>query len=83
MYDFLDKEADKLGLDFKHYRKEIFGSIKQPWTLPGYPAEAKDKVFTLTVKMCNQVYTIPCNANENMLVALERAGIAGPIRLRD
>ena len=82
MYEFLDKETDKLGLDFKHYRKEIFGSIKQPWTLPGYPEAAKDKVFTLKVKMCNKEYEIPCNANENMLVALERAGIAGPNRCR-
>lgn len=82
MYEFLDKEAGKLGLDFKHYRKEIFGSIKEPWTLPGYPAEAKDKVFTLKVKMCNKDFEIPCNANENMLVALERAGIAGPNRCR-
>ncbi|MDO4489246.1 MAG: iron-sulfur cluster-binding domain-containing protein [Eubacteriales bacterium] len=82
MYNFLDKEAQKLGLDERHYRKELFGSIKEPWTLPGYPAEAKDKVFTLKVKMCNQEYEIPCNANENMLVALERAGIAGPNRCR-
>lgn len=82
MYNFLDKEAEKLGLDFKHYRKEIFGSVKEPWTLPGYPAEAKDKVFNLKVKMCGEEYEIPCNANENMLVALERAGIAGPNRCR-
>ena len=82
MYEFLDKEAEKLELDLKHYRKEIFGSIKEPWTLPGYPAEAKDKVFSLKVKMCNMEYDIPCNANENMLVALERAGIAGPNRCR-
>ena len=82
MYEFLDKEAEKLGLDLKHYRKEIFGSIKEPWTLPGYPIEAKDKVFTLKVRMCGDEYEIPCNANENMLVALERAGIAGPNRCR-
>jgi ferredoxin-NADP reductase len=82
MYNFLDKEAAKLNLDLKHYRKEIFGSIKEPWTLPGYPQEAKDKVFNLKVKMCNEVFDIPCNANENMLVALERAGIAGPNRCR-
>ena len=82
MYNFLDAEAEKLELDPKHYRKEIFGSIKEPWTLPGYPVEAKDKVFTLKVKMCNKEYEIPCNANENMLVALERAGIAGPNRCR-
>lgn len=82
MYEFLDAEAEKLELDLKHYRKEIFGSIKEPWTLPGYPAEAKDKVFSLKVKMCGDEYDIPCNANENMMVALERAGIAGPNRCR-
>lgn len=32
--------------------------------------------------MCDKEYDIPCNANENMLVALERAGIAGPNRCR-
>ena len=77
MYGFLDKEIESLGLDQRHYRKELFGSIKQPWTLPGYPQEAKNKVFTLKVKMCNKDYEIPCRADENMLVALERAGIAG------
>jgi len=82
MYEFLDAEAEKLELDLKHYRKEIFGSIKEPWTLPGYPAEAKGKVFSLKVKMCGDEYDIPCNANENMMVALERAGIAGPNRCR-
>ncbi len=82
MYNFLDGEAEKLGMDLKHYRKEIFGSIKEPWTLPGYPQEAKDRVFNLKVRMCGDIYEIPCNANENMLVALERAGIAGPNRCR-
>ena len=82
MYGFLDKEIESLGLDQRHYRKELFGSIKQPWTLPGYPQEAKNKVFTLKVKMCNKDYEIPCRADENMLVALERAGIAGPNRCR-
>ena len=82
MYGFLDKEIEALGLDQRHYRKELFGSIKQPWTLPGYPQEMKDKVFTLKVKMCNKDYELPCRADENMLVALERAGIAGPNRCR-
>lgn len=82
MYNFLDGEVEKLGIAQKFYRKELFGSIKEPWTLPGYPIEAKDKVFNLHVKMCDKEFDIPCNANENMLVALERAGIAGPNRCR-
>lgn len=75
-------EVEKLGIEQKFYRKELFGSAKEPWKLPGYPQEAKDKVFNLHVKMCNKEYDISCNANENMLVALERAGIAGPNRCR-
>lgn len=82
MYTFLDGEVEKLGIKQKFYRKELFGSAKEPWKVPGYPAEAKDKVFNLHVKMCDKEYNIPCNANENMLVALERAGIAGPNRCR-
>ncbi len=82
MYKFLDNEANKLGLDYKHYRKEIFGASKEPWLEEGYPKEAKDKVFNLKVKMCDKEYEIPCNANETILTALERAGIAGPNRCR-
>lgn len=82
MYNFLDGEVEKLGLKQKFYRKELFGSAKEPWTLPGYNMDAKDKVFNMHVIMCNKEYDIPCNANENMLVALERAGIAGPNRCR-
>lgn len=82
MYTFLDGEVAKLGIAQKFYRKELFGSAKEPWKLPGYPQETKDKVFNLHVKMCDKEYDIPCNANENMLVALERAGIAGPNRCR-
>lgn len=82
MYTFLDGEVAKLGVARKFYRKELFGSAKEPWKLPGYPQEAKDKVFNMHVKMCDKEFDVPCNANENMLVALERAGIAGPNRCR-
>lgn len=82
MYRFLDGEVSKLGIEQKFYRKELFGSIKEPWTLPGYPMEAKDKVFNVHVKMCSREYDIPCSANESIITAFERAGIAGPNRCR-
>ena len=47
MYQFLDGEAEKLGLIKKYYRKELYDNIGQPWNYPGYPMEAKDKVFNL------------------------------------
>ena len=82
MYRFLDGEAGKLGIAKKYYRKELYDNICRPWEYAGYPMEAKDKVFNLKIKMCDKVFEIPCNANENILVALERAGVAGPNRCR-
>lgn len=82
MYDFLNGEAAKLGLGHRHYRKELYDNICRPWEYSGYPMEAKDKVFNVHIKMCNKEYDIPCAANENILVAFERAGIAGPNRCR-
>ena len=70
MYKFLDGEAEKLGLIKKYYRKELYDNISQPWNYPGYPVEVKDKIFNLKIKMCDKVFDIPCNANENILVAL-------------
>jgi ferredoxin-NADP reductase/ferredoxin len=82
MYQFLDGEAEKLGIERKYYRKELYDNICRPWEYSGYPMEAKDKVFNLKIKMCDKVFDIPCAANENIMVALERAGIAGPNRCR-
>lgn len=82
MYRFLDKEADKLGLISKYYRKEIFGASKEPWTLPGYPAESKDQTYKLTIRMCDTETVIDCSANETLIVAMERAGVAVPNRCR-
>lgn len=82
MYRFLDGEVEKLGLIKKYYRKEIFGASKQPWTLPGYPQECKDKTYHIRVTICDKQYELDCAANETILVAFERAGIAGPNRCR-
>ncbi|MBE6968639.1 MAG: 2Fe-2S iron-sulfur cluster binding domain-containing protein [Ruminococcaceae bacterium] len=82
MYNFVDGELAKLGYDEKHVRHEIFGAIKKPWELPGYPQEAKDKTFTVTLKQCGQTYEIPAMAGEPLLVAFERAGIKAPSRCR-
>ena len=82
MYDFLDGEAEKLGLIRKYYRKELYDNVCRPWEYKNYPMEAKDKTFELKIRMCGNEFTIPCSANENLMVALERAGIAGPNRCR-
>lgn len=82
MYDFLDGEAEKLGLIKKYYRKELYDNVCKPWEYKGYPMEAKDRTFNVKIKMCDSELDIPCSANENIMVALERAGVAGPNRCR-
>lgn len=81
-YKFMDQELKGLDLPRRRQRKELFGVEKEPWVLPGYPQECKDKEFSLTVHNCGTTHEIPCAANESVLVALERAGIAAPSRCR-
>ena len=82
MYNFLDGELGKLGMDRKHVRRELFGAIKDPWNQPGYPEEIRGKVFTARVKLCGEEYEIPASADEPLLVAFERAGLKAPSRCR-
>ena len=82
MYNFLDTEIAKLGLRRKFVRRELFGMIKDPWNQPGYPEEIRGKTFNLKVVQCGREYDIPVSADEPVLVAIERAGIAAPSRCR-
>lgn len=81
MYDFVDKEIEKLGLLQKFVRHELFGEFHNPAAQEDYPkVEGED--FTLTVKIKDKVQTIPCNANDSILATLEKHGIAAPSRCR-
>ena len=82
LYRHLDMVAKQLGLDHKHYRKEIFGTHKDPFLLPGYRLIQTDRPLNAVVHMCGKDYEIALNPNETIITALERAGIAGPNRCR-
>lgn len=82
MYNFIDEQVVKLGLDAKHVRRELFGTIKDPWNQPGYPEEIRGKTFKAKVKVCGNEYEIDASADEPLLVAIERAGIKAPSRCR-
>ncbi len=82
MYNFLDGEIEKLGLRRKFVRRELFGMIKDPWNQPGYPEEIRGKTFALKVVQCGKEYSITASADEPLLTAIERAGIAAPSRCR-
>ena len=82
MYRFLKGELDKLGLPKKNIRCEMLGVTKKIADVEGFPAEAKGKEFSITVKQGAEEYKIKAAAEEPILVAIERAGIVAPSRCR-
>ncbi len=82
MYRFAEGELQKLGLDRKHVRRELLGVTKKVWEKDGYPVDKKGKVFSVTVRIGDTEKTIEASADEPVLAAIERAGIAAPSRCR-
>ena len=82
MYKFTQKEIEKLNLESKFVRRELMGVTKEIWEHEGYPVEKKGKTFKLKVTQCGKEYSIDASADETMLTALERAGIAAPSHCR-
>lgn len=81
MYAFVDKELEKIGLERKYIRHELYPAPASPEKIPGYAGNA-NAAYTLNVKMYGETKTIPMLTKETVLVALERAGIAVPSRCR-
>ena len=82
MYKFLKPEIEKLGLPERLFRRKLIDVTKTPWECEGYPQEVKGKQFTITARQGPQECSIPANADEPVLVAIERAGIKAPSRCR-
>ena len=81
MYEAFDKIAKELGLDQKHYRKEIFGSIKSLESIPSYPG-SKQKTYKGIIHMVDKIYEMELPYDQPILYALEKEGIATPNRCR-
>lgn len=71
----IDKEAEKLGIDRKHYRRKSLKTVGSISEQPGYPQEKKDQTFRITVRQGAEKYEIDALASEPILTAIERAGI--------
>lgn len=82
MYDFVDKEIAKLGLRRKFIRHELFGEYRNPAKNADYPQLDKDSSFKLTVRICGEERTVPCLANDTLLVSMEKNGISAPADCR-
>jgi ferredoxin-NADP reductase len=82
MYDFMDKEIEKLRLPLKRVRHELFGEFRNPEKEADYPQNMAGRQFSLTVSVRGDKKVIPSASGETLLVAMERAGIAAPSRCR-
>lgn len=82
MYQFVSEEISKLHLHPGQVHHELNGNTVAPENFANYPLSAKGKVFKLSVITQDQKTTIPANAHESLLVALERAGIVAPSMCR-
>ncbi len=82
LYTFFNKEAEKLKIPRRRLRWEVSGPNRAITAHPDFPVRAKGKEFSLTVSMGWDQKTIGARAEEPILVALERAGIAADSRCR-
>ena len=81
MYAFVDKEVEKLGLEKKYVRHELFGEFHNPASLPEYPAGVPETV-TVTVTVQDETYTVTGSTQDSVMQILEKNGIAVPARCR-
>ena len=81
MYDFVDKEIEKLGLRKKFIRHELFGEYFNPGKEADYPADVAP-AFQITVRIAGTEQTVTAKADTSILRSLEAAGIAAPAHCR-
>ena len=77
MYNFADKEIEKLGIRRKFVRHELFGEFFHPEKEDAYTGDVNEK-YNLTVTIAGVTTTIPCDANTSLLRTMEAAGLNPP-----
>ncbi|MBR1746821.1 MAG: iron-sulfur cluster-binding domain-containing protein [Clostridia bacterium] len=77
MYDFADKEIEKLGIRQKFVRHELFGEYFHPEKNADYAGDA-EKEYTVTVHIDGEVKKVPCKGSTSLLRAMEAAGLSVP-----
>lgn len=81
MYEFVDKELEKLNLPKKFIRHEMFGEFHNPSSQADYPAGIPEKV-KITVTVQDKTYTVEGNSSDSVMQILEKNKIAVPARCR-
>jgi ferredoxin-NADP reductase len=82
MYQFVENELATFGLPRRRVRREVYGIPKDVRDAPGYPQATAGETFELTVQIGGTRAQIPARADETVLVAMERAGLAPPSQCR-
>ena len=81
MYEFVDKELEKLGLAKKYIRHEMFGEFHNPASQPDYPAGVPERV-KITVTIQDKTYIIFGSSSDSVMQIIEKNGLAAPARCR-
>ena len=81
MYEFVDKEIEKLNIRKKFVRHELFGEYFNPAKEADYPADVAPE-FKITVRIAGSEQTVTAPADTSILRSLEAAGIAAPAHCR-
>lgn len=78
MYDYLETEMKRLGVDLRHFREGCYGLPEDVTEQSGYPTLSKNLVFTIKVRSLDGVVELQAKASESLLASLERSGIKVP-----
>ena len=81
MYEFVDKELEKLQLPKKFIRHEMFGEFHNPSSQVDYPAGVPEKV-KIKVTIQDKTYEIEGNSSDSVMQILEKSKIPVPARCR-
>ncbi|WP_417027108.1 FAD-binding oxidoreductase [Baileyella intestinalis] len=81
MYRFVDREIEKLGLQRKFVRHELFGEIHEPAGMEDYPGANMPEV-KITVSVRDMRKTVTGSVNDSIMQIMEKNGIAVPASCR-
>ncbi len=81
MYAFLDKELEKLNLEKKYIRHEMFGEFHNPSTCEDYPSDIPETV-KIKVIIRDKIYNVEGSSSDSVMQILEKNAVAVPSRCR-
>ena len=76
LYRYVAAELSTMNIERKRIRFEMLGELRDPYAVPEFPQQAKDKEFCCTVFRNGEIIAeFNCSSDESLLTALERNGV--------